>query len=153
MLPDSSREMTALRVLRSRDLGGDLVLGAQLAADLGAGQDILTVLVELELGDDNVGGVEAQRHALARGLVAGDALDVDDVFEAVDGDDLALAALVGAADNGDLVVLADGDAADLWGEGSQRLTTLANTIKGPGWVFFDVRCTSRAAPCSGERSC
>ena len=47
------------------DLGGDLVLGAQLAADLGAGQDVLAVLVELELGDDDVGGVEAQGDALA----------------------------------------------------------------------------------------
>lgn len=95
-------------------LGGDLVLGAQLAADLGAGQDILAVLVELELGDDDVGGVEAQGDALAGGLIAGDALNVDDVFEAVDRGDLALTALVGATDNGDLVVLADGDAADLF---------------------------------------
>lgn len=60
--------------------------------------------------------MDAQRHALARDLLAGDALDVDHVLETVDGCDLALAALVAATDDGDLVVLADGDAADLLGE-------------------------------------
>ena len=94
-------------------LSGDLGVGTELAAALGAGQNILTVLVKLELGDDDVGGVEAQGDGLAGGLVAGDALDVDNVLEAVDGGDLALAALVGTTDDGDLVVLADGDAADL----------------------------------------
>lgn len=100
--------------INSAHLSGDLVGGTELTAALGAGQDVLTVLVKLELGDDDVGGVEAQRDALAGGLVAGDALDVDDVLEAVDGGDLALTALVGATDNGDLVVLADGDGADLF---------------------------------------
>jgi hypothetical protein len=57
--------------------------------------------------------VDAEGDGLSGGLVAGDALDVDHVLEAVDGCDLALAALVAAADDGDLVVLADGDAADL----------------------------------------
>lgn len=97
-------------------LSGDLAGGTELTAALGAGEDLLTVLVELELVDDNVGGVDAQGDALARGLVAGEALDVDDVFETVDGGDLALVALVGTTDNGDLVVLADGDAADLFWE-------------------------------------
>lgn len=36
-----------------------------------------------------------------------------DVLEAVDGGDFAGAAFVGAADDGDFVVFADGDAADL----------------------------------------
>lgn len=93
----------------SRDLVGD----TELTANLGAGQDALTVLVKLELGNDHVGGVDAQRDALAAGLVAGDTLDVDHVLETVDGGDLALTALVGATDNGDLVVLADRDAADV----------------------------------------
>jgi len=38
---------------------------------------------------------------------------VDDIFEAVDGDDLALTALVGATGDENLVVLADWDGADL----------------------------------------
>lgn len=99
--------------LEKNFLGGDLGLGLKLTANLGAGQDVLTILVELELVDDNVGGVDAERDGLARGLVASDTLDVDDVFETVDGGDLALTALVGATDDGDLVVLADGDAADV----------------------------------------
>lgn len=98
----------------SRRLSGDLGVGGELTAALGAGQDLLTVLVELELGDDDVGGVDAERDGLAGGLLAGDALDVDDILEAVDGSDLALAALVGATDDGDLVVLSDGDGADLF---------------------------------------
>lgn len=96
-------------------LSRDLARSAELTANLGAGQDALTVLVKLELGDNDVGGVDAQRDALAAGLVAGDTLDVDHVLETVDGGDLALAALVRATDDGDLVVLADGNAADLLG--------------------------------------
>jgi hypothetical protein len=57
--------------------------------------------------------VDAERDALAAGLVAGDTLDVDNVFKAVDGGDLALAALVAATDDGDLVILADGNAANV----------------------------------------
>jgi hypothetical protein len=57
--------------------------------------------------------VDAEGNALAGGLVAGNTLDVDDVFETVDRGDLALLVLVEAADNRDLVVLADGDAPDL----------------------------------------
>lgn len=94
-------------------LSSNLVVGAELTANLGAGQNVLTVLVKLELGDDDVGGVDAQRDGLSRGLLANDLVDVDDVLETVDGGDLALTALVGTTDNGDLVVLADGDAADL----------------------------------------
>lgn len=96
-----------------RRLSSNGALGGELAAALGAGQDVLAVLVELELGDDDVGGVDAEGNRLAGGLVAGDALNVDDVFETVDSGDLALAALVGTTDNGDLVFLADGDGADL----------------------------------------
>lgn len=47
------------------------------------------------------------------GLLAADTLDVHDVFETVDGGDLALATLVGAPFDDDLVVLADGNGADL----------------------------------------
>lgn len=95
------------------DLSRDFVVGGQLTANLGASQYVLTVLVELELGNDNVGWVQAQGNGLAGGLVAGDSLNMDDVFEAVHGGDLALAPLVGATDDGDLVVLADGDATNV----------------------------------------
>lgn len=57
--------------------------------------------------------MDAERDGGAVGLVAGDTLDVDDVLEAVNGGDFALLVLVGATDNLDLVVLANGDAADL----------------------------------------
>lgn len=95
--------------------GGLLLLLAELAANLGALQDALAVLVELELGDDDVAGVQGQGDALARDLLAGDALDVDGVLEAVHRGDLALATLHAAAHDHDLIVLADGNAADLVG--------------------------------------
>ncbi len=57
--------------------------------------------------------MDAQRNALAGGLVTSNTLDVDLVLETVDGGDLALTALVGSTDDGDLVILSDGDAADL----------------------------------------
>lgn len=99
----------------SRLFGGGLALVTSLAAGLDALQDGLAVLVELQLGDDDVGGVDAQRDGLAGDLLAGDTLDVDHVLETVHGGDLALLVLVGAADDLDLVILADGDAADLFG--------------------------------------
>jgi hypothetical protein len=72
-------------------------------------EDLLTVLVGLELGDDDLAGRNTNGDGLAVGLLAGDTLDLDEVLEAVDGGDLALTALVGAADNGDFVVFADRD--------------------------------------------
>lgn len=77
-------------------------------------QNGLTVLVQLELVDDNLGGVDAEGNGLAVGLLPGDALNVDNVLKAVDGGNLALTALVAAADDGDLVILADGKRADLY---------------------------------------
>lgn len=59
--------------------------------------------------------MNADGDRLAVGLLAVDALNVDDVLQAVDRGDLALTALVGATDNGDLVILADGDATSLGG--------------------------------------
>lgn len=90
-----------------------LLASAGLAAPLDLLKDGLTVLVDLELVDDDLAGVDAHGHALASRLVAGHTVDVDDVLQAVDGGDLALTALEGAADDGDLVVLANGDGADL----------------------------------------
>lgn len=47
------------------------------------------------------------------GLLAADTLDVDDIFQSVDGGDLSLTSLVGATSDDDLVVLAEGNGADL----------------------------------------
>lgn len=66
----------------------------RLPAVADALQNLLPVLVELELGDLALGRRDANGYCLAVGLFARDALDVDDVFETVDGGDLALAALV-----------------------------------------------------------
>lgn len=92
-------------------LGLEALLG--LATGLDALQDVLTVLVELELGDDDLGWVDANWDGLAGGLLADDALDVHDVLETVHGGDLALTALVGSTHNGNLIILADWDGADL----------------------------------------
>lgn len=76
-------------------------------------EDLFTVLVELELGDDDLGGGDGDGDALAVGLLADNALDVDGPLQTVDAGDTALTALVAATDNDNLVVLADGDRADL----------------------------------------
>lgn len=57
--------------------------------------------------------MDGEGNALAVGLLADNTLDVDGPLQTVDAGDLALTALVGTTDNGDLVVLADGDGADL----------------------------------------
>ena len=57
--------------------------------------------------------MDAERDGLSRGLLADDTLDVNNVLETVDRGDLALTTLVGATDDGDLVILADRDRADL----------------------------------------
>lgn len=85
-----------------------------------ASQNLLTVLVELELVDDDLGGVDGDRDGLAVGLLTDDGRHVDGELETVHGRDLALAALVGALHDGDLVVLADGDGADLSGTASEN---------------------------------
>lgn len=94
-----------------------LCLRLQLLLDLAAGLDALqyalTVLVELQLGDDDLGWVDTDGDGLTRGLLADDTLDVHDVLETVYGGDLALTALVGSANDGDFVVLSDWDGADV----------------------------------------
>lgn len=101
--------------------------------------------------------MDADGDALAADLLAGDTLDVDDVLETVDGGDLALTALVGATDDGDLVVLADGDAADLF-RGKLGLGFLFSMVRArfeketeavdgqSQRSRFDLRCTSHGAP-------
>ena len=60
-------------------------------------QDILPILIQLQLDDLHLARVNANRHSLPVRLVFRDALDVDDVFETVDGCDFAFAAFVAAA--------------------------------------------------------
>ena len=76
-------------------------------------QDLLPILIRLDLRDLDLARRNPDGHALTIALLAGDALDVDDVFEAVDGDDLAFAALVGATFDDHFVVFAEGQGADL----------------------------------------
>jgi hypothetical protein len=78
-----------------------------------AGEDVLTVLVHVELGDNDVGGGDGNGDALAVALVAGDLLDVDDELETVGRSDLAFTALLGPAGDRNVVADTDGDGADL----------------------------------------
>ena len=92
------------------ELIGALVAAAALGLAL---EQRAAVLVELELRDHDLGRVDADRDGRAVGLLALDALDVDDPLLAVDGRHLALAALERAAHDLHLVVLADRHGLDL----------------------------------------
>lgn len=76
-------------------------------------QNFLAGLVHLDLGDLDVGGVDANVDGLTVGLIAGDSLDVDNVLLSVNLGDLALLTGELSTDNSDLVVLSDGEGADL----------------------------------------
>ena len=89
------------------------LLLVRLPSQADALQNLLPVLVELEFGNLDLAGGDPDGYALAVALLAAHTLDVNDVFEAVDGGDLALAAFVGAALDDDFVVFADGESADL----------------------------------------
>ena len=106
-----------------------LCLRLQLLLDLttvlDALQYALTILVELQLRDDNLRGMNAHGDGLAGGLVLGDTLDVDDIFKTVHGGDLSFTALVGASDNKDFIVFADRDRSDL---GCIRKTSSENNV-------------------------
>jgi hypothetical protein len=91
-----------------RELALGLVGGA--AASL-AVEEGLAVLVELQLGDDDLGGVDADVDGGAINLLAGDPLDVDDPAAAVHLHHLALTALVGATHHLHFVILTDRDGA------------------------------------------
>lgn len=86
--------------------------------------------------------MDADGDGLARGLVLGDTLDVDDVLETVDGSDLSFAALVGASNNEDFVVFSDWDGADL---GLVRL--VRNSYDGGS-----EHCVCLSVPCLMVRS-
>ena len=89
------------------------LLGALSLATLSF-QYRLAVLVELQFGDDYLRWCNADADRLTVNLLAGDALDVHDVFETVDRCDLALTTLQSATSDNNLVVLANGDGADLF---------------------------------------
>lgn len=92
----------------------NLFLSSRLAALTHPFQDVLAVLVQLQLVDDNFRGVDADRHALAVRLLAGNPLDVDDVLETVDAGNLAFSSLVRTPNDSNLIVLADGYRANLY---------------------------------------
>ena len=105
-------------------------------------QYIFPVLVKLQFCDDDFAGVDADRHALAIGFLARYPLDVDDIFQAIDGGDGAFAAFVGAADYGNFVVFADWDCADLVdGKVSIRVELVPITVgdgghgRGPSFLI------------------
>ena len=76
-------------------------------------QNLLPILVRLDLGDLDLAGSDANRDALAVALLPGNALDVDEVFQAVDGGNLAFAAFVRSAFDDHFVVFAERQGADL----------------------------------------
>ena len=90
-----------------------LQLLLDLATVLDTFQNALPVLIELQLGDNNLRGVNANWDRLAGGFVLGDSLDMDDIFQTIDGGDFSFAALVGASDNEDFIVFADRDRSNL----------------------------------------
>lgn len=59
--------------------------------------------------------MDADWDRLAIGLLTADSLDVDDIFEAVDGCDLSFTALVGSPHNGDFIIFANWYRSDLDG--------------------------------------
>lgn len=77
-------------------------------------QDGLSISVEFQLADDDLRGVDSDWDRLEIGLLIGNTLDVNDIFETIHRCDLALLALVTSADNGYLIVLADGYASNLY---------------------------------------
>lgn len=76
-------------------------------------QNGLAALVHLDLGDLDIRGVNADMDGLAVGLVSCATLHVDHVFLSVHSHDLALLALKATTQDTDLVILADGERADL----------------------------------------
>jgi len=123
-----------------------LQLLLDLATVLNALQNVLAVLIDLQFGDNNLRGVNADGDGLARGFVLGDSFDVDDVFETVYRSDLSFAALIGSSDNEDFVVFADGDRSDivlLTELFAQRRTHDSTSNAGRGIVMSLARLSPR----------
>ena len=99
-------------------------------------QKVLSVLVELQIGDLDLRGVNAD---LGRGsvhLLTGDSLDVDDPLLSVDLRHLSLLALEGATSHLHLIALDHRDGVDL------DMTHKAESS----------RCTYPSEPCSEEKT-
>lgn len=105
MQSKSTNLINRLHNILGGELGALVLIRGGAALGLAVEQR-LAVLVEAELGDDDLGGVDSNIDGGSVHLLAGDALDVDDPFLAVDLHDLALAALVGPTHDLHLVVLA-----------------------------------------------
>ena len=65
------------------------------------------VFVELDANDDNLGGVDTDRHSCTIGLVTLYSVDVDNPFLAVNLRDLSFPTLVFPAHNSNLIIFTD----------------------------------------------
>ena len=92
------------------------VLLSVLASSLAtlALKDVLSVLVQLQLGDLHLGGIKTNLGSRTVRLLGGEALDVDDPLLSVDFHDLSLLALVGTTEHLHLITLHDGHGIDLY---------------------------------------
>ena len=75
----------------------------------------LPISVQLQLRDHDFARCDTQWHALPVRLLAHNSLDVNHIFQTIDGEDLAFAAFVRTAGDEDFVVFAEGDGFDLVG--------------------------------------
>ena len=138
------------------------LLCLDLPARLLALEDVLSVLIQLQLRDDNLARMDGQRHALAIRLLPRHPLDVHAVFQPVDTLHLALTPLVGPTHDQDLSVRVNGAAKLEWRNGTDLIVfpngnapnlrnTSVDTPTGDGpralKCSWNVRCISRAAPC------
>ena len=76
-------------------------------------QKVLSVLVELQIGDLDLGGINTDLRRGSVHLLTGDSLDVDDPLLSVDLRHLSLLTLVGATSHLHLIALDDRDGVDL----------------------------------------
>ena len=76
-------------------------------------QSPLSVLVGLQLRNDDFAGLDTERDALAIRFFSCNSFDMNEVFQPVDGRDFSFSALVGASYNGDFVISSDRHASDL----------------------------------------
>lgn len=73
----------------------------------------LSLVVQVQLGDDNLGWVNVDWDRSTRRLLDLQLLDLHGELQSVDGGDLTLRTLLGASDNGDLVLLSDRNGLDV----------------------------------------